>query len=65
MTATVDSELGQPDPSGGLPADIVEYVAAVRALLTDLDPDEIDDLTDDLHSHLAEIRARAMSRSPT
>ena len=59
MTATVDSELGQPDPSGGLPADIVEYVAAVRALLTDLDPDEIDDLTDDLHSHLAEIRAES------
>lgn len=56
MTATVDSELGQPDPSGGLPADIVEYVAAVRARLTDLDPDEVDDLTDDLHSHLAEIR---------
>lgn len=58
MTATVDSELDQPEPPDeGLPADITDYVTAVRAGLTDLDADEIDDLTDDLHSHLAELRA--------
>lgn len=58
MTATVNSELEQPDqPEDGVPVDIAEYVAAVRAWLVDLDADEIDDLTDDLHSHLSEIRA--------
>ncbi len=47
------------EPETAVPAEITEYVDAVRARLVDLDGDEIDDLTDDLHSHLAEIRAES------
>ncbi len=58
MTATVNPESDQPDqPDETVPAEVGDYVAAVRARLVDLDPEEIDDLTDDLRSHLAEIRA--------
>ncbi len=60
MTATVDSEHSAPDPEGeGVRGEIVDYVAAVRTRLADLDSDEIDELTDDLASHLTEIRAES------
>lgn len=54
MTTIIEpggSDLGQ-----NLPDDVADYVAAVRSLLADLEPGEVEDLCDDIEQHLLEVR---------
>ncbi len=54
-----------PTPTPGTGAEDAAYLAAVRAELADLEPDELEDVIDDLASHLHEARRAGAGRPMT
>lgn len=51
-----------PGPTVDPAAEDAAYLAAVRAELSDLEPDELEEVTDDLASHLHEVRSVGTGR---
>lgn len=64
MTDATDPN-STPTPAPGTGAEDAAYLAAVRAELADLEPDELEDVVDDLASHLHEVRSAGAGRPMT